>query len=409
MANSSILDSTATFERQARNSKLHEDWITALKASGIDTLSKLGYAVTNPGTAVTDEALQAFTNVIRPGNPPNIATNAVLKKLIFESQTFIVAALKATVQSTDTDVPKKLAAPERTVRLQKLKTDYPGLDIEGPLEPAHSLYDLVMNIYENEEIRYIAPSRCLSRQQELAGIKPEKEFQLDAAKGSLVFKEVANTKEIQISSDLALFQAMTRRALAFELIGLASFSVVQKWHSRMFALMEQAPAPGFQRVSQAQVLRADRQSFIRLGELANGSLKASPAGVKPLDDFYKTLYNDISVTYFLPPVSADKREKGDKAAGVGQHTQKNTADHKQSSSSSPPIKTKTKQAKGRGKGKARDPMPQALRGMDSRTKDGKAICFSYNLGRCQQGDKCSREHVCCVPGCGEKHPQTEHS
>lgn len=65
---------------------------------------------------------------------------------------------------------------------------------------------------------------------------------------------------------------MTRRALAFELVGIASFDVVNKWHNRMFAMMAQAPAPGFQRISQAQLLRADRQAFVRIGELCNGAV-----------------------------------------------------------------------------------------------------------------------------------------
>ena len=59
------------------------------------------------------------------------------------------------------------------------------------------------------------------------------------------------------------------------------------------------------------------------------------------------------------------------------------------------------------KKKSRGPMPKGLHGMESRTKDNKPICFSYNLGHCNY-EKCSREHVCCVPGCGKPHPPTEH-
>lgn len=110
--------------------------------------------------------------------------------------------MTSAVHSSDTDAPKKLAAPERQVRLAKLKADFPGLDISGPLEPAHSLYDLAMAIFESEEVRYIPPSKCLSRQQELAGQKPEKE--VDAVKGSLIVKDVQNKQEITIPSDLAL-------------------------------------------------------------------------------------------------------------------------------------------------------------------------------------------------------------
>lgn len=244
---SSILDSVATFEKQAKVVGLADDWTQAIKAANIDTLGKLSYAVCIPGSTLTDEAVRNFAQSTRPGVALTIASNAALKRLIFESQTFAIAALKAAVHSTDSEMPKKLAAPERQVRLVKLKNDFPGLDIEGALEPAHALYDLCMTIYESEEIRYIPPSRCLSRQQELAGQKPEKEVQLDAVKGSLIVKDVQNKQEISLPSDLALSQALTRRALAFELVGLASFNAVNKWHNRMFSLLAQAPAPGFRR------------------------------------------------------------------------------------------------------------------------------------------------------------------
>ena len=302
MANSSILQSTATFERQAKNVELPAEWIAALKASGIDTLGKLSYAVTIPGTPVTEVAMTTFTTSIRPGVAVTIAGGTALKRLVFESQTFAVQALKHAVQSTDTDTTKKLAAPERISRVNKLKADYPGIDISGAMEPSHYLYDLCMTIFESEEIRYIPPSKCLSRQQELAGEKPEKEVQLDATKGQLVVKDANLHKEISLTSDLALFQAFERRALAFDVAGLATYTVVHKWHNRLFGLLAQPPAPGFAKISQAQLLRADRQSFVRMGERANGSLKPDPAGVRPLDAIIEDLYNDVSVSYFLLPL-----------------------------------------------------------------------------------------------------------
>lgn len=42
----------ATFERQARNAGLADEWIVALKAASVDTLGKLSYAVAVPGTPV---------------------------------------------------------------------------------------------------------------------------------------------------------------------------------------------------------------------------------------------------------------------------------------------------------------------------------------------------------------------
>ena len=51
----------------------------------------------------------------------------------------------------------------------------------------------------------------------------------------------------------------------------------------MFAIFAQPAAPGFQKVSQAQLLRAARQAFIRLSETFNGPLKVMPMAGKPLD------------------------------------------------------------------------------------------------------------------------------
>eukprot|EP00438_Fugacium_kawagutii_P027861 Skav203259 [mRNA] locus=scaffold2987:6867:8090:+ [translate_table: standard] len=402
---SSILDSVATFEKQAKAVGLADEWIQALKTSHIDTLGKLSYAVCIPGSTLTDADVRTFANSARPGVALTIASNSALKRLIFEAQTFAIAALKAAVHSTDVETPKKLAAPERQVRFTKFKADFPGLDITGPLEPAHALYDLCMTIYETEEMRYIPPSKCLSRQQELAGMKPEKEVQLDAAKGSLVIKDVQNKQEITISSDLALSQAFTRRALAFELVGLASFNVVNKWHNRMLAMMAQSPAPGFQKVSQGQLLRADRQAFVRMGELCNGVLKPNAAGVKPLDAIIESMSTDVSVTYFLLPMPVDS-SSGTKEKQAS--PDKPDKAPKRPSESGSHGSTKIQKGKGKGKSKKRDPMPSELRGMMSRTKEGKEICYSFNLGRCKLGDKCPRAHVCCVPGCGKHHPQFEH-
>ena len=78
----------------------------------------------------------------------------------------------------------------------------------SPLEPAHSLYDLCASMVEKNEVAYIGPTKCLSRQQELMGSKSEKELQLDVSKTSLVLKEQANNAEIHITSDLSLYQAL---------------------------------------------------------------------------------------------------------------------------------------------------------------------------------------------------------
>jgi len=49
-----------------------------------------------------------------------------------------------------------------------------GLTLQALLQPADSLYDIYNGMIEKNEVSYINPNRCLSRRQELMGLKPEK-------------------------------------------------------------------------------------------------------------------------------------------------------------------------------------------------------------------------------------------
>eukprot|EP00435_Cladocopium_sp_Y103_P065975 s975_g28.t1 len=385
MATASFLDSEATFVQQAEDAGLSQPWIDALKTNSVATFAKLSFAVTTPGTVATDEQVTRFLNTMRAGVAATNSDLAAFKRILLESQTLMMHSFKTTAKGDDS-APKRVAAPEREARLERRREQLRGLDIARPLEPAHSLYDLCASMTERNEIAYINPTKCLSRQQELMGSKPEKEIQLDASKTSLVVKEQANQAEISITSDLALYQALQRRTLAMDLTGLASYEIMRKWIDRLFALYSQAPAPGFQKITQAQLLCADRQAFVRMSELFTGSLKPTTAAGKPLDPLVDKLESDMTVTYFMLPVpishgasasSGDKADKDKKrpevptprAAGNPNKFQKGVSKGNQ---------------KG-GKGKKRGPIPQALKGMHSRTPQGDAICFGYNLGSCKQG------------------------
>ena len=229
---------------------------------------------------------------------------------------------------------------------------------------------------------------------------------MDASKTGLVIKEQSGLQEISISSDLALYQAMQRRALAMDLTKLASYEEMKKWTDRRFAIYAQPAAPDFQKVSQAQLLRADRQAFVRMSETFVGSLKVLPAAGKPLDPMITALETDVSVTYFMLPMPSHSSSSGAQA-------ESNKADKKRSDTSNadktPPNKfQKRAKGKSKGKNKKQEPMPPSLKELHSRTPQGDQICFGCNLGACKQGSACTRKHMCSVPGCYKSHPQTKH-
>ena len=404
MAASSFLDSEATFVQQSKEAGLSEQWIESLKTNGVATFAKLSFSISSPGTVATDDQINRFLGQMRPGVAPSISDMAAFKRILFESQTLMMHSFKATARGDDA-APKRMSAPERDSRLARQRNTLKGLDISGPLEPSHALYDMCAAMIEKNEIAYISPTKCLSRQQELMGSKPEKEIQLDSSKTALIVKEHSGVSEISISSDLSLYQALQRRTLALDLVGLATYDVMRKWIDRLFALYSESPAPGLQKVAQAQLLRADRQAFVRMSELFTGSLKAAVGAGRPLDAFIEKMESDMTVTYFMLPVpssassasAADKQEKDTKRPS-------NTG----GKGNPAPKRFQKGSTKGNSKGKKRDPIPQQLKGMHSRTLQGEPICFGYNLGICKQGSACPRKQVCAVPNCYKNHPQTEH-
>ncbi|CAE7939885.1 unnamed protein product, partial [Symbiodinium necroappetens] len=309
MAAVSLLSSTAAFEKQCEKVGLAASWVDAMKSTGITTLGKLSYAVSLPGTQPTTDDMESFTTALRPGAPITLGDASAIKQLIFEAQTMTVAELRSTMQSSD-EASRKLPASERSMRIEAQKRRLQGLPLEGPLSVAHCVYDKLANMRENDELKYLSPGECITRDAELCNEKPPKD-----------------------------------------------------------------PPPEFQRVSRAQVLRADRQCFLELARICNGSLKPDASGVLPLDREFDTMEQNLSVMYFLLPV---------KGKGKGKSTDKGNP------------RKRTTEANGDGKGKkakiTRDPIPEALKGMHSRTPDNKPICFNYNLGKCKAGAKCKFKH-----------------
>ena len=394
MASSSFLDSEATFSQQATEAGLGEQWIKALKGSSLSTFAKLSFAVTSPGVAATDDQINASLGTLRRGIAPSIADMAAFKRVLFESQTLMMHSLKATAKGEET-TPKKMSAPEREARLELQRQTFRGLDISGPLEPAHSLYDLCAIMVEKNEVAYIGPTKCLSRQQELMGSKPEKELQLDVSKTSLVVKEQANNAEIHITSDLSLYQALQRRTLALDLTGIASYEVMRKWIDRFFFhCMHNLLHQVFSKISQSQLLRADRQAFIRMSELFTGSLKAPIAAGKPLDPYIEKLESDMTVTYFMLPVPtshasswADKSDK-DKKRPEAPNTK----------GGQPPKKVPKGNAKGNSKGQKEGPNSSGLERPPCENTPRRTHMLWFQFGNLQAGIEVPQ--TACLLGAG---------
>ena len=238
-ASTSAQDSTPNFRRQAGILGLDQKWVDALVNYGVSTLGRLAFAVTSPGQAATDEQVGDLLGHALPREPITVAEITVMKRLIFESQTALIGSIRAQADPSADPLARRLPLAERLQRIADQRDRLRGLRLEGTLEVGHAVYDLVAGMMEADTLRYMAPSKAITRMQEITSSKPPKELRLDANGSGIIVKDVVGEKSCATSTELDVQEAMTRRALAFDAVGLIDFNVFQGWTSRLFQLMRQ--------------------------------------------------------------------------------------------------------------------------------------------------------------------------
>ena len=152
---------------------------------------------------------------------------------------------------------------------------------------------------EHDHPQWLELHRFTPRSQEISREKPGKEVILDES-AKLSIRDRRSKDRCQIQNELQLSEAMTRRALACDLLQVCTFSVMEKWHRFLLNKLSTPPPPNYKPTSMEQVLRTDRQAWIRLAEEVS-SLKREPSGDLPLDLAFPRLQMD-KVTYFLQPL-----------------------------------------------------------------------------------------------------------
>ena len=123
---------------------------------------------------------------------------------------------------------------ERLVRVERQKSLLRGLVHNEYVEPAHSL------VIEVGCIHYLAPEKCPSRHDEINVTRPGQQLTFDGQGMVKIAKRELDLR-CDMSGELRLRDALRRKALAFDLAGLASFERLEEWHTQMF----QAKPPKF--------------------------------------------------------------------------------------------------------------------------------------------------------------------
>ncbi|CAE7235620.1 unnamed protein product [Symbiodinium sp. CCMP2592] len=254
-AATSFTESKPAFVKRALEVGLAQPEVDHLVAKHVDTLSKLAFVLVPPGKVPEDEAVTALL-------PAGSSQRAIagLKRLLFEAHTLIAEE-----------------------------------------EVAHGAYDVVFAMAQKNELVWLAPEKFGTRRAEISSKKNQKELVIDGT--GVAVKEKAQSVHCAINSDLDLVLALRRRALAFDLVGILSFDVANRYHQALVQRLRESPPPDYAKVSLAQVIRADRPAFLKMAEILT-TLRRSGTGVLPLDSMLPNILLDPSVAYHLLPLHA---------------------------------------------------------------------------------------------------------
>jgi hypothetical protein len=402
----SLLDSEAQFIQRTLDLKLSDELKRSLRGANLQTFGTLAYAHGQPGQNIVDSAFESWlTSNILTG--ASVADIAGAKRLLFESQTMVLAALQDSVNTPDSTSIKKVPNAERETKMRLLKNKLNGLLIEGPLEPGHSLLDLAASMYQQNEVRYIPPEKSVSRTHEVLTQKSPSKM-LDVSSESLIIKERAEVQDMVVSSALQVQESLQRRGLALVFADLVQHANYTRYLTTLFSYLHREPPPGYSRCSVSQLVAADKLVWQALLE-EGVQPKRDDAGVLALDTKLLSTLESYRVSFSLLPLIAKKD-------GPGNIQKKNKPQQpwtngKGAVSATQKPWLKQKGGKKGGKSKQRVPSHIFKLGGTASNPEGEPICFGFNSeGGCSEaadGAKCRRGlHICSK--CYSSHSIMQH-
>ena len=173
----------------------------------------------------------------------SLADEAALKRLLFEGHTMVLSQLREAVANPEAAHTRKLPQVERNAKMITLRAALPGVCIEKQLEPSHSLLDLVSQQFEAQQLAYLSPDRCTSREWEVAMGKTSKQIQLDT--DHLVVKEKSDTPDQVAATEMQIYEALRRRGVAYAFADLLEWTVHERYITQLFGHLRKDPPQGY--------------------------------------------------------------------------------------------------------------------------------------------------------------------
>ena len=371
-----LLDSVAVFDEKVLSLGFERAQLEGLQKQGIKTLGDAAFVVQLEASDASEQMNKLAGKVF--GADPLPGDLAKLRRLLTMSNTLAAVEFRRASEEDGCKMPKA----EREMRLEALRKKLGCVITSGYNEPSLSLISLVFMAKERNILSHISLAQCTSRRQELMGAKSEDKLKMVDGQLKLVS---APALECDVTTPLTARQAMRRRSLAMELVGVASYEILETINEEMFGHLQEPPPSSYVPPTLERILRADMELWSMVGEHLSKGLVADATGVLPIDKAIQEYCVHARVTHNLQPLPALSQKR---ALEIKDNN--DTKKAKTSSMSSRPM--------GKAKAKARAPKaPKELVGLAYTN----GACYSYNLRSCDRGD-CPHKHICAK--CGGKHP-----
>ncbi|CAJ1458021.1 unnamed protein product [Effrenium voratum] len=301
----SVTDSEANFRARAQALGLENNLVEKFVSAGINSLAKFAFSSNYvPGAGEDTPFVDAIQTVL--DRDASLGELATLRRLHHEAYAMSAAELKLSVERCDETGLKRLTQPERAERLKKQQTRLTGLRIVGRMEPADRLVDTAVSQYEENRLAYIELSKCICKEQEiLAGSsRDDKQMAVDSS-GIVRLRNKESKVDADLSTDLLLRQAFMRRALAYDQANVLGYLLHDQWIERLFESRVDCPPEGYAKISQQQVVNADRRLFVKLAELTRSGIQLTSAG-RPVDLVFEDAMNHPDVLHLLQPLPSTR-------------------------------------------------------------------------------------------------------
>ena len=154
-------------------------------------------------------------------------------------------------------------------RIGQQKNRLTGISFTPQSEPSHSLIDKVCQQLEDNVVTYIELNKCSSRHDEALHAKRDTALALDQS-GGLRLSKKQKVDDVNVTGEHRFRQAFLRRSLAYDLSGIATFSVLDLWTQKLFEKMNEAPIANYRHISVEQVISADKALWVKVSNETRG-------------------------------------------------------------------------------------------------------------------------------------------